>query len=191
MSDEQTETTTEEKKFRLQTIISDTDVITLRQESEPVAFVLGDNSGKAYLDRDTQELIEALKEHVLENDGLGMAAIQLGVAKRIIVMRQPFNSERLVTLINPKLVRGNGQSVKAENCFSIPNLPDGTKGARVKRQSMVVVNYTDEEGVDHKEEIFVGMDARVFQHELDHLNGELMLDTKTQNGRFMGWERSF
>ena len=35
------------------------------------------------------------------------------------------------------------------------------------------------------------MDARVFQHELDHLNGELMLDTKTQNGRFMGWERSF
>ncbi len=192
MSEEQTETTTEEeKKFRLHTIISDADVIILRKESEPVTFCLGDNSGKAYLDRDTQELIEALKEHVVENDGLGMAAIQLGVAKRIIVMRKPFNGERLVTLINPKLVRGNGQSIKAEGCFSIPNLPDGVKGARVKRQSTVIVNYTDEEGTNYEEEMFVGMDARVFQHELDHLNGELMLDDKTKNGRFMGWERSF
>lgn len=191
MSDEQTETKTEEKKFRLQTIISDIDVITLRKKSEPVAFVLGDNSGNVYLDRDTQELIQALKDHVVEYDGLGMAAIQLGVAKRIIVMRQPFNSERLITLINPKLVRGNGQSIKAENCFSIPNLSDGVKGARVKRQSTVFVNYTDEEGIDYKEEMFIGMDARVFAHELDHLNGELMLDNKTLYGRFMGWERSF
>ena len=68
MSDEQTETTTEqaEKKFRLQTIISDTDVVTLRKVSDPVALALGDNSGQAYPDRDTQELIEALKEYVVE-----------------------------------------------------------------------------------------------------------------------------
>ena len=178
MSDEQTETTTEqaEKKFRLQTIISDTDVVNLRKVSDPVAFALGDNSGQAYLDVDTQELIEALKEYVVEHNGLGMAAIQLGVAKRVFVMRRPYNSENLLTVINPTIVRrGVNTRIKSEGCFSIPNIPDAVKGARVKRFTEVFVNYTDESGLEHKEEMLVGMDARVFQHELDHLEGHLFL----------------
>ena len=60
----------------------------------------------------------------------------------------------------------------------------------MNRHTEIWVNYTDEEGVDYEEELFMGMDARIFQHELDHLNGELMLDDITQNGRFVGWERS-
>ncbi len=196
MNNEKTETTTEEteveeKKFRLHTIISDQDIMILRKVSEPVAFVLADNSGKAYLDRDTTELIQALKDHIVNNDGLGMSAIQLGVDKRVFVMRKPFNSERLITIINPTLVRGNGQSVKTEGCFSIPNLPDQVAGARVKRWSHIFVNYRDEEDVAYKEEMFVGMDARIFLHELDHLNGELILDDRTSNGTFMGWEHLF
>ena len=194
MSDEQTETTTEqaEKKFRLQTIISDTDVVTLRKVSDPVALALGDNSGRAYPDRDTQELIEALKEYVVENNGLGMAGIQLGVAQRVFVMRKPFNSDNIIAVINPTIARrGKGKRTKAEGCFSIPNIPDGVKGAKVSRFTEVFVNFTDESGLEHKEELLVGMDARVFQHELDHLEGHLMLDDLTPNGRFMGWERSF
>ena len=194
MNEDQAETPVvveEVKKFRLQTVISDTDVITLRKESEPVAFVLADNSGSAYLDKDTEELIRELKTYIVKNDGLGMAAIQLGIAKRVFVMRRPFNSEQLVTFINPSLVRGRGRSIKAENCFSIPNLPNGIKGARVKRMTEIFVNYTDEQGVEQKDVMLVGMDARVFLHELDHLNGELMLDDQTATGRFTGWERSF
>lgn len=191
MNEEQIEIITEEKKFRLQTVISDADVINLRKVSELVVFILGDNSGNAYLDRDTQELIQELKDYVVENDGLGMAAIQLGIAKRVFVMRKPFSSDRIIVVINPVLKRkGLGQRIKAENCFSIPNIPTGIKGARVNRHTEIWVNYTDEEGVDYEEELFMGMDARIFQHELDHLNGELMLDDITQNGRFVGWERS-
>lgn len=187
MNEEQVEATTteEEAKFRLRTIISDQDAITLREQSEEVAFAAGDNSGNVYLDKDTTELIQALKDYVLENDGLGMAAIQLGVAKRIFVMRQPFNGDRVVTIINPKLIRGSGQRIKSEGCFSIPNLPDTIKGARVKRMTTIFVDYDNEDGERQTEQMFVGMDARVFQHELDHLNGITMLD----DTRFQGWER--
>lgn len=187
---ETTETTEEEVKFRLRTIVSDQDIMTLREESVPVMFVVADNSGKACLDKDTQELIQALTDYVVENDGLGMAGVQLGVAKRVFVMRWPYNGDRIVTIINPRLIRGEGHSVKAEGCFSIPDVPSNVAGARVKRMSRIFVDYTDEEGVDHKDEMLVGMDARVFQHELDHLNGYLMLDNKTPTGEFRGWERS-
>ena len=119
-----------------------------------------------------------------------MAGVQLGVTKRIFVMRWPYNSDRLVTIINPRLIRGEGHSVKSENCFSLPDLPSNVNGARVKRMSRIFVHYTDEEGIEHGEEMLVGMDARTFQHELDHLDGFLMLDSKTPRGEFRGWERS-
>lgn len=177
----------EEKKFRLRTILSDTDIETLRKVSTPVAFILGDNSGKAYLTKDSQDLIQALKDYVLTNKGLGMAAIQFGVTQRVFVMRKPFNTDNLLVVINPEILRGNKLTVKAEGCFSIPDMPLGVGGARVKRFSRIFVNYTDEYGVDYKEEMMMGMDARIFQHEFDHLNGILLLDEP----KFQGWERSF
>ena len=187
MNEEKTEaTTTEEAKFRLRTIVSDQDAITLREVSKPVAFTYGDNSGAAFLDKDTAELIQALKDYVVENDGLGMAAIQLGVAKRVFVMRQPFNGNRIVTIINPQIIRGNGSRIKGEGCFSVPNLPDSIGGVLVKRMTTIFVNYDDEKGERQTEEMFVGMDARIFQHELDHLNGITMLD----DTRFKGWDRT-
>ncbi len=193
MNEETTETTKtekqEEQKFRLRTIVSDQDIMTLREESVPVVFAVGDNSGKAFLDKDTTELIQALRDYVVENDGLGMAGVQLGETKRVFVMRWPFNGDKIVTIINPRLIRGEGHSVKAEGCFSIPEVPSNVIGARVKRMSMIFVDYTDEEGVNHNEEMLIGMDARVFLHELDHLSGHLMLDNKTPTGAFMGWER--
>lgn len=180
-----------EERWRLHTIVSDQDIMTLRETSEQVVFAIGDNSGKIRLDRDTQELIQALKDYVIDNDGLGMAAVQLGVKKRVFVMRKPFSSDNIITIINPRLIRGDGKSTKAESCFSIPNLPENVKGVRMTRMSHIVVDYADEEGIDHKEEMLVGMDARVFQHELDHLSGSLIIDDKTPTGKFRGWERSF
>ena len=196
MNEEKIETTKieeeeEQNKFRLLTIVSDQDVMTLREVSDPVIFAMGDNSGKAWLDKDTQELVQALKDYVIENDGLGMAAVQLGVTKRLLVMRWPHSSDKIVTIINPRLIRGEGHSVKAEGCFSIPNLPVNVSGARVRRMSRIFVDYTDEQGVEIKEEMLMGMDARIFLHELDHLNGFLMLDDKTPTGEFRGWERQF
>lgn len=177
----------EEQKFRLRTILGDTDIEALRKVSIPVAFVLGDNSGKAHLTKDTQELIQALKDYILTNKGLGMAAIQFGVAQRVFVMRKPFNTDNLLVVINPKVLRGVKPTIKTEGCFSVPDMPAHIKGARVKRLSRIFVNYTDEYGVDYKEEMMMGMDARIFLHEYDHLEGILMLDEP----KFQGWERSF
>lgn len=194
MNEEKTEATTtetEEQKFRLRTIVSDQDIITLRKQSDPVVFTAGDNSGKVFLDKDTQELIQTLKDYIIENDGLGMAGVQLGVMKRVFVMRKPFSSDHIITIINPRLIRGDGHSIKTEGCFSVPNLPSNVTGARVKRMSRIFVNYTDEDCIDHKDELLVGMDARVFLHELDHLSGFLMIDDKTPTGEFKGWERLF
>ena len=189
MHEETNETTTEEQKFRLLEVTSDQDAMLLRKESEPVSFVIADNSGQSYLDNDTRELIQALKDYIIEHDGLGMAAVQLGVHKRVIVMRKPFSSDRLVVMINPKLLRGTGKSTKGEGCFSI-KLPGGTL-ARVERMSQIFVEFQDEQGETHTDEMLIGMDARIFQHELDHLNGYLMIDEKTPTGRFRGWQRAF
>lgn len=178
----------EVEKFRLLTVDTDENVNLLRRVSENVSFVAGDNSGNVYLDNDTQELIQALKDFVVENDGLGMSAIQLNVPKRVFVMRKPWNSNRLLTVINPTIIRSEGQSRKAEGCFSIPEM-DGVAGM-VQRPSRIWVNFFDENGVEYKDELMVGMDARVFQHELDHLNGKLFIDNKlVRGGKFLGWTR--
>lgn len=179
---------TEEQKFRLRTIISDQDVMDLRKESEEVILSMGDNSGNAYPDGETLELVQALKDYVLENDGLGMAAVQLGVHKRLFVMRRPFSSDQLLTVINPTIKRVDGQSTKPEGCFSIPDAP---ADAMVTRASMIWVDFTDEFGNSYENEMLVGMDARIFQHEYDHLFGILMLDTKPNRRGFRGWKRSF
>lgn len=190
-NEERTETKveeTEEQKFRLRTILSDQDVMDLRKESEDVTLSLGDNSGNAYPDGETRELIQALKDYVMENDGLGMAAVQLGVHKRLFVMRRPFSSDQLLTVINPKIRRVDGQSSKVEGCFSIPDTPADPV---VQRASMIWVDFTDENGVTYENEMFVGMDARVFQHEYDHLNGILFIDEKSNGFGFKGWKRAY
>lgn len=187
MNEENTETVDakeEDVKFRLHTIISDQDMITLRKESDPV-------SPDELQSDETKELIQALKDYVLDNDGLGMAAVQLGITKRVFVMRQPYNTERLITVINPRIIRGEGKANGVENCFSIDNVPAGVQGAVVRRQSRIFVEFTDEEGTLHTEELYVGMDARIFQHEYDHLFGCLILDDNTPTGKFQGWRRSF
>lgn len=171
MKPEETTESIEEpvNKFRLRNTISDQDALFLREVSEPVVF---DESN--HLDQDTLELITALHDYINENDGMGMAAIQLGVKKRILVMRKPWCTDQLVTMINPKLLRKSGKNTKPEGCFSIP-LPDGV-GALVTRHTDVVVEYTDINGVVHENEWLVGVDARVFQHEFDHLYGILFID---------------
>jgi peptide deformylase len=167
-------------KSRILTILNDQDVMTLRQKSLPVEFPL---------DKDTLDLIESLKKILVERCGLGMSAIQLGVPRRIFVMRKPWSSTNIITVINPKILRGLGRSVKAEGCFSV-ELP-ADRQALVARKSQIYVEYTDPNGTKFEEEFMIGMDARVFQHELQHLEGELMIDENTKYGEFVGISRVF
>lgn len=162
------------------TVLSDEGLKMLRQKSAPIAFtVLGD--GSVCLDNTTTELIAELKQFVKDNHGLGMAAIQLGVPLAVFAMKKPWNSSNVIAVINPKILRKEDSVTKPEGCFSVP-LPRGT-GAKVKRASKIYVEYDTESGEHITDELFIGMDARVFQHELDHLNGELMID----ENKFEGW----
>ena len=171
---------TETSKHRLITILNDQDTLLLRERSEPVSFAVLE-MGQLALDKTTSEAIKALKDYVSEHNGLGMAAIQLGVKLRLFVMRRPWNSNKIITVINPKILNGEGKAVKAEGCFSVP-LPQTVNGGLVERMSFINVSYENENG-EQIEDMLVGMDARIFQHELDHLNGKLFLDGK----KFRGW----
>jgi peptide deformylase len=166
--------------IRALTILSDNDLSVLRRQSEPVVFTVS-NDGSLYLDIESLNIIDQLKRYVLEQNGLGMSAVQLGIAKRIFVMRHPYTGNNIVTVINPKIVEhSENTKVGIEGCFSVP-LPNRTF-ALVPRHIQITVEYDDQNGKRIRDTLR-GMSARVFQHELDHLDGKLMID----KDRLKGW----
>ncbi len=160
------------------TVLTDEGLKILQQKSAPVAFsVLGD--GTVCLDAETLELIQDLKQFVIDNHGLGMSAIQLGVAKRIFVMRK--KSGELLTIINPTNVDEKTIGVTStESCFSIP-LPPNVAVSVIRGGD--VSFECDTEAGEHIKMKLSGRDSIVFQHEFDHLLGKLMIDEH----RFNGW----
>jgi len=168
---------TETRKRTVATVLTDDGLTLLRTPSVEVPFtVLGD--GNLCLDRVTGELIDDLKSFVTEHNGLGMSAIQLGIAKRIFVMRRKTNE--IIAVINPKIVeRSDEYAASPEGCFSIPLMPG--VGAIVSRSKSISVQYDNEIGERISTQL-TGMEARIFQHETDHLEGNLMIDKDKLNG---------
>lgn len=99
--------------------------------------------------------------------GIGLAAPQVGISKRILVMGTP---EKSYICINPEIISGEGNINDIEGCLSFPGL-----FLHVKRYEKIKVKYQNILG-EFKEEEFDGIIARVFQHELDHLNGVCFVD---------------
>lgn len=118
-------------------------------------------------DDSVRELIEEMYKIMEENRGLGLAAPQIGVSKRIFVYDTEDGPHALV---NPRLIRGSGEQISVEGCLSIPGLQ-----GQVKRYESVTVEGLNEKG--KKVRIRArGLLARVFQHEMDHLDGTLFVD---------------
>ena len=116
------------------------------------------------------ELYNDLAETMRENDGLGLAAPQVGLPYRVFVMR----AENIIGIFNPKIVDISSEMVYLEEgCLSYPNL-----WVKVKRPKKVKVRYTNPDG-QTETRVFDGMSARVFQHEFDHLEG--IVHTKRAN----------
>lgn len=105
--------------------------------------------------------IEMLKI-MFANQGIGLSAPQVGINKRIFVMG---TSEKSFVCINPEIISGEGMVKDIEGCLSYPGL-----FLHVKRYLTVNVKYQNILG-EEKTHTFTGIMARVFQHELDHLNG--------------------
>jgi peptide deformylase len=147
---------------RILTIESEEDLKVLRKISEPIESV-----------EKEQELITSLKAHFGEgNTSLGIAAPQIGVNKMAFAMVNPRNIEEITVCINPEIIKmyPNKIGFFSESCLSIPETKSLTR-----RYKMLKVAYINENGQKVKK-LLKDLEAVVFQHELDHLFGCLMID---------------
>ncbi|SHJ61320.1 peptide deformylase [Anaerobranca californiensis DSM 14826] len=123
--------------------------------------------------KDINEEIITLLDDMLDTmedyNGIGLAAPQIGVLKRVIVVKISDEGEP-IELINPKIIKSKGQDRDVEGCLSIP----GVYG-EVTRAKEVIVEGLDREGKKRKI-MGSGLLARALQHEIDHLNGVLFTD---------------
>lgn len=114
------------------------------------------------VDGDPNDLIRRMVKVMMENNGIGLAAPQVGISKRIFVMG---NETKLYACINPEIIEGTGIVMDREGCLSFPDL-----WLNVKRQESIKVKFYNAVGSEIITE-FTGLIARVFQHERDHLDG--------------------
>ena len=119
-------------------------------------------------DGDPTELVKAMTKIMFESGGIGLAAPQCGVKKRIFIMG---NQEKLIVCINPEILESSGENRAQEGCLSFPKL-----WLTVKRPETVKVKYQQLSGNVVEQELG-DLPSRVFQHEFDHLNG-ICFDTK-------------
>ena len=121
------------------------------------------------IDDKLQTLIDYMIETMHKYNGVGLAAVQVGVLKRVIVI-DLYDDNGPIVLINPVIIKTKGEQEVDEGCLSFPN-----KFAKVVRPAEVVAEYTDREGkrmrVKAKELL-----AQAIAHEVDHLNGELFVE---------------
>lgn len=113
------------------------------------------------------KLINNMLETMYKAGGVGLAAPQVGVLKRVIVIDV---GEGPVKLINPEIVASSGSQTDAEGCLSCPGLTGEVK--RAKKVTVKGLSPEGEEVIIEAEELF----ARALQHEIDHLNGILFID---------------
>jgi peptide deformylase len=124
------------------------------------------------VDETVRRLIEDMRETVKAYNGVGLAATQLGVAQRVLVVSLPTDSEERVqhALINPVITHRSGSETGEEGCLSIPGIWE-----EVARSALLRVRGLDLTGKPVEIEAG-GFLARVIQHEIDHLDGVLFVD---------------
>ena len=113
-------------------------------------------------------LIKDMAETMYTASGVGLAASQVGVPKRIILVDG--EEDGLIVLINPMIIKSEGEVVAEEGCLSVPDIY-----SQVKRSSKVTVKALNENG-DPIEITKEDLIARALQHEIDHLDGILFID---------------
>lgn len=126
------------------------------------------------IDNEIREMLENMKETMLSASGIGLAAPQVNILKRAIVVSA---GEDIYKFINPVITNYEGETIADEGCLSFPNMI-----ATIKRHRWIKLKAQNEEGkkiVLEAEDLF----ARVIQHEIDHLNGILITD-RAEPGTF-------
>lgn len=134
----------------------------LKKKSAPVTVI----------NEKTRELARDMAETMYAAPGVGLAAPQIGVHQRIVVIDIAAKDEKseLIVAVNPVIVHADGESYEEEGCLSVPKY-----AANVRRHARVIVNALNLEGeeITYKAD---GLLAIAFQHEMDHLDGILFID---------------
>lgn len=140
-------------------IVKEPDPI-LRQKSKPVPKITPN----------IHKLLDNMADTMYDARGVGLAAVQIGILKRVIIVDIGEEDGQLYELINPEIVQSSGEQIGPEGCLSIPGL-----NGDVKRFDHITIKGLNRDG----EEVVIeaeGYLARAFQHEVDHLNGVLFTD---------------
>ena len=136
----------------------------LRNKAKPVAHV----------DESVRQLIDDMLETMYEAPGIGLAAIQVGVDKRVITVDVSKDRNEPYCLVNPEVIEAEGEVETEEGCLSVPEYYD-----TVTRPGQIKVRALDREGETIEFEAD-GMLAVCIQHEIDHLDGKLFVDYLSQ-----------
>lgn len=129
----------------------------LRRKAKPVRQVTGEH----------RRILSEMAQLMYESSGIGLAAPQVGISESLIVVDA---GSSLYKLINPRIVKKEGRLALEEGCLSVPGVC-----IKVKRAKKVVIKAQDEEAKP-LEITAEGLLACVFQHEIDHLSGKLIVD---------------
>jgi len=136
----------------------------LEQKAKPIEKI---NAG-------VHRVLDNMRDTLVAADGIGLAAPQIGISKRMIVVNM---GDNVVELINPEIIYQEGEQLGSEGCLSVRGLVGW-----VQRAEKVIVKGLNREGVTVEYET-QGLSARCFQHEIDHLEGILFTDKAIKTRR--------
>ncbi len=121
------------------------------------------------IDEKIIELINDMIETLHKYEGVGLAAVQVGILKQIVVIQEA-EDKPIYVIINPEIISQSGTQIVEEGCLSFPN-----KFAKIERPENIKIRAINEKG--KKIEISgKGLLAQAISHEIDHLNGEVFID---------------
>ncbi len=145
----------------------------IREEGD--ALLLKKSRPVTDFDRRLHILIDDMRETLINADGVGLAAPQVGVLRRLVLVMDTSKEEltpeeQIIELINPEIIKTSGSQEGPEGCLSVP----GVYGL-VKRPDYVKVGAQDRHGKTFEVE-GTGLTARCFCHEIDHLDGHLFTE---------------
>lgn len=117
-----------------------------------------------------KKLINDMTETMFARDGVGLAATQINLSKQIAIICPSTKRGEEQILVNPEIIESSGEEIAQEGCLSLPGI-----SAEVKRATKIKFRAMDLKGTTYTE-MAEGFPARVIQHEIDHLNGILIID---------------
>ena len=143
----------------------------------PAPVLLAGTDPVTEVDEELRQVVGEMRRVMFDLRGVGLAAPQVGILKRLMLVcpsGQPGEEE---VVINPEIIEADGEEIGDEGCLSVPDIY-----GKVRRAHRVTVRYQDLELRPRVMEL-EGFIARIFQHELDHLDGRVFIDRMEPESR--------